>query len=97
VGGDNPLELLATLARVAGPGSDEQAKGVFRRVREELPALLEQVRQLAETGDEETRSDCQQMLDLAERLSAGDGDMFFRLLATLTVYAGCTRLLRVTH
>lgn len=102
LGGDDPLALLATLSQLEGDGGNEQAIAVFRRVQAEIPGLLERVRRLAETGDEETRHDCRQVLDVAACLERVDAsgeldDKIMAFLGALTVYAGCTRLLRVTH
>lgn len=102
LGGDDPLALLATLSQSEGDGGNEQAIAVFRRVQGEIPGLLEQVRTLAETGDEDTRRECRQVLDVAACLERVDAsgeldDKIMAFLGALTVYAGCTRLLRVTH
>jgi hypothetical protein len=63
---------------------------------------FEFLRRVAETADEETRHECRQVLDVAaclERVGArGElDDKIMAFLGALTVYAGCTRLLRVTH
>jgi excisionase family DNA binding protein len=102
LGGDDPLALLTTLAQLEGDAGNEQAIAVFRRMQAETPGMLEQVRTLAETGDEDTRRECRQVLDVAaclERVGArGElDDRIMAFLGALTVYAGCTRLLRVTH
>ena len=102
LGGDDPLAMLTTLAHLEGGGGSEQAIAVFRRVQGEIPGLLEQVRTLAETGDEDTRRECRQVLDVAACLERVDAsgeldDKIMAFLGALTVYAGCTRLLRVTH
>ena len=102
LGGDDPLALLATLSQLEGDGGNEQAIAVFQRMQAETPGLLEQVRRLAETADEDTRHDCRQVLDVAaclERVGArGElDDKIMAFLGALTVYAGARRLLRVTH
>lgn len=102
LGGDDPLALLATLSQLEGDGGNEQAIAVFRRVQGEIPGLLERVRTLAETGDEETRHDCVQVLDVAACLERVDAsgeldDKIMAFLGALTVYAGARRLLRTTH
>ena len=102
LGGDDPLALLATLSQLEGDGGNEQAIAVFRRVQAETPGLLERVRRLAETADEETRRECEQVLDVAaclERVGArGElDDKVMAFLGALTVYAGARRLLRTTH
>ena len=102
LGGDDPLAMLTTLAHLEGGGGSEQAIAVFRRVQGEIPGLLERVRTLAETGDEETRHECRQVLDVAtclERVGArGElDDKVMAFLGALTVYAGARRLLRTTH
>jgi excisionase family DNA binding protein len=102
LGGDDPLALLTTLAQLEGDAGNEQAIAVFRRMQAETPGMLEQVRTLAETGDEDTRRECRQVLDVAACLERVDAsgeldDKIMAFLGALTVYAGCTRLLRVTH
>jgi excisionase family DNA binding protein len=102
LGGDDPLALLATLSQSEGDGGNEQAIAVFQRMQAEIPGLLERVRTLAETADEDTRHDCRQVLDVAaclERVGArGElDDKIMAFLGALTVYAGARRLLRVTH
>lgn len=102
LGGDDPLALLATLSQLEGDGGNEQAIAVFQRMQAETPGLLERVRTLAETADEDTRHDCRQVLDVAaclERVGArGElDDKIMAFLGALTVYAGARRLLRTTH
>lgn len=102
LGGDDPLALLSALAHLEGNEGDAQAVAVFQRVQAEIPGLLERVRTLAETGDEETRRECEQVLDVAaclERVGArGElDDKIMAFLGALTVYAGARRLLRTTH
>lgn len=102
LGGDDPLALLATLSQSEGDGGNEQAIAVFQRMQAEIPGLLERVRTLAETADEDTRHDCRQVLDVAaclERVGArGElDDKIMAFLGALTVYAGARQLLRTTH
>lgn len=102
LGGDDPLALLTSLAQLEGDAGNEQAIAVFRRMQAETPGMLEGLRTLAETADEETRHDCRQVLDMAgclERVSASGelNDKVMAFLGALTVYAGARRLLRTTH
>lgn len=102
LGGDDPVGLLTNLARLEGDGGNEQAIAVFQRMQAEIPGLLERVRTLAETADEDTRHECRQVLDVAaclERVGArGElDDRIMAFLGALTVYAGARRLLRTTH
>jgi excisionase family DNA binding protein len=102
LGGDDPLALLTTLAQLEGDAGNEQAIAVFRRMQAETPGMLEQVRTLAETGDEDTRRECRQVLDVAACLerAGGKGEMDDKIMAflgALMVYAGARRVLDITH
>lgn len=95
-GDDDPLYALEALARGGGADAGDKARAIFAKMKSDLPGMIAEVRMIEARAEGPTAAECAKILAMYDTVARG-GDELLLVLGTLLVYAGCTRLLRVTH